>query len=145
MGPLSFLDIMPSARHMFCALALVFIVAGCTKKAHENVDLRTRIAAARTSQYCHSNACFSPHILVIENGYFVTVFTGDRPQHTAVSAETLGEYLVALPMSAWPAGPIVGITPSDDVIDSQAIQKNLDQAQRVCRSLGLDVQFRPGG
>jgi hypothetical protein len=48
-------------------------------------------------------------------------------------------------MSAWPLGPIVGITPSDDVIDSRAIQKNLDQAQRICRSFGLDVQFRPGG
>lgn len=132
---------MLSARHMFCALVLVFIATGCTK----NVDLRTRITAARTSQYCHSNACFNPHILVIEKGYFVTVFTGDRPQGTAVSPEGLGEYLTALPMSAWPAGPIVGITPSDDVIDSQAIQKNLDQAQRTCQSLGLDVQFRPGG
>jgi hypothetical protein len=141
-GRLPFLDIMVSARHMFCALLLVFIATGCTKK---NVDLRTRIAAARTSQYCHSNACFSPHILVIEKGYFVTVFTGDRPQRTAVSTEALGKYLTALPMSAWPAGSIVGITPSDDVIDSQAIQKNLDQAQRTCRSLGLDVQFRPGG
>ena len=48
-------------------------------------------------------------------------------------------------MSAWPLGPVVGITPSDDVIDSRAIQKNLDQAQRTCRSLGLDVQIHPGG
>lgn len=136
---------MLSARHTFCALALVFIATGCTKKAQEKVDLRTRITAARTSQYCHSNACFSPHILVIEKGYFVTVFTGDRPRSNAVSTEALGEYLTALPMSAWPVGPIVGISPSDDVIDSQAIQKNLDQAQRICRSLDLDVQFRPGG
>jgi len=139
---LPFLDIMLSARHLFCAFVLVFIATGCTKK---NVDLRTRIAAARTSQYCHTNACFSPHILVIEKAYFVTVFTGDRPQSTTVSIERLGEYLTALPMSAWPAGPIIGITPSDDVIDSQAIQTNLEQAQRTCQSLGLDVQFRPGG
>ena len=137
---------MRSTRHTFCALALVFAVTGCTKKPQQNVDLRARITAARTSQYCHSpNVCFNPHILVIEKGYFVTVFTGDRPQGIAVSTEGLGENLTALPMSAWPAGPIVGITPSDDVIDSQAIQKNLDQAQRTCRSLGLDVQIRPGG
>jgi hypothetical protein len=84
-------------------------------------------------------------MLVIEKGYFVTVFTGDRPQGAAVSAEALGEYLTALPMSAWPLGTIVGISPSDDVFDSQAIQKNLERAQQTCRSLGLDVQFHPGG
>jgi hypothetical protein len=130
---------------MFCALALVCIAMGCTKKAQESVDLRSRIIAAKTSQYCHSNACFSPYILVIEKGYLVTIFTGDRAQNTAVSTEELGQYLISLPTSAWPLGPVVGITPSDLVIDSQAIQKNLAQAQQTCRSLGLDVQFRPGG
>jgi hypothetical protein len=135
-----------STRFKFCSLALLFFVTGCTKKPKEKVDLRTPITAARTSQYCHSpNACFNPHILVVEKGYFVTIFAGDRPQRTVVSTEGLGEFLIALPMSAWPLGPMVGITPSDDVIDSQAIQKNLDLAQRTCRSLGLDVQFRPGG
>lgn len=135
---------MRSARHTLCALALVFVVAGCTKKSQPKADLRTRITSARNSQSCRST-CFSPHILVIETGYFVTVFTGDRPQSKAVSTEALGEYLAALPMSAWQLGPVVGITPSDDVIDSRAIQKNLDQAQRTCRSLGLDVQIHPGG
>ena len=81
----------------------------------------------------------------MESGYFVTILTNDRPQSTAVSTKALGEYLNALPLSAWPLGPIVGITPSDDVIDSRAIQKNLDEAQRACRSLGLDVQIHPGG
>jgi hypothetical protein len=135
-----------SARLKFGSFVLLSIVAGCTKKPQERVDLRTRIIAARTSQYCHSpKACFNPHILVIEKGYFVTVFTGGRAQSTAVPTEALGEYLIALPMSAWPLGPFVGISPSDDVFDSQAIQKNLDQGQRTCRSLGLDVQFHPGG
>ena len=78
-------------------------------------------------------------------GVLVTVFTANRPQSTAVSTEALGGYLTALPMSAWPLGPVVGITPSDDVIDWKAIQKNLDEAQRICRSLGLEVQFHPGG
>lgn len=134
------------SRHTFCALVLLLIAVGCTKKPQEKVALRTRITAAKTWQYCHSpNECFSPHILVIERGYFVTVFAGNRPQSTAVSTEALGGYLTALPMSAWPLGPVVGISPSDDVIDSKAIQKNLEQAQRICRSLGLDVQFRPGG
>jgi len=135
-----------SARFTFCSLVLLFFVTGCTKKPHEKVYLRTRITAARTSQYCHSpNACFNPHILVVEKGYFVTTIAGDRPQSTAVSTEGLGEFLIALPRGSWPLGATVGITPSDDVIDSRAIQKNLDQAERTCRSLGLDVQFRPGG
>jgi hypothetical protein len=137
---------MLSAQHTLCVLVLLSIATACTNKPEEKVALRARITAARTSQYCHSsNECFSPHILVIERGYFVTVFAGVRPQSTAVSTEALGEYLTALPMSAWPLGPVVGISPSDDVFDSKAIQKNLEQAQRICRSLGLNVQFRPGG
>ena len=137
---------MLSPQHILGALLLLLIPTACTRKPQKKVALRARVTAARTWQYCHSpNECFSPHVLVIESGYFVTVFAGGRPQSTAVSTETLGEYLTALPMSAWPLGPVVGITPSDDVIDSKSIQKNLEQAQRVCRSLGLDVQFRPGG
>lgn len=135
---------MPSSRTVFCALALA-IVVGCTKKSQEKPDLRSRINSARHSQDCHSSGCFGPQILVIESGYFVTVFTNDRPQSTAVSSKALGEYLNALPLSAWPLGPIVGITPSDDVIDSRAIQKNLDEARRTCHSLGLDVEIHPGG
>jgi len=135
-----------SARFTFCSLVLLFFVTECTKKPQQRVALRTRITAASPSQSCHSaNGCFNPHILVLEKGYFVTIFSRDRPQSTAVSTEGLGEFLIALPMSAWPLGPVVGITPSDDVIDSQAIQKNVGEAQRTCHSLGLDVQFRPGG
>ena len=136
---------MPSFRNTFGVLAIACVLVGCTRKKQENADLRTRISSAKNSSYCRSAACFSPHILIIESGYFVTVFTGDRPRSTAVSTEALGEYLTALPMSAWPLGPIVVITPSDDVFDSRAIQKNLDQAQRTCRSLGLEVQLHPGG
>jgi hypothetical protein len=135
-----------SAPFRLGLLMLLCFATGCTNKPKENVDLHTRITAASSSHYCHSpNGCFNPHILVVEKGYFVTIFPGNRPQSTAVSPEDLGEFLIALPISAWPLGPIVGITPSDDVIDSQAIQTNLDQAQRTCRSLGLDIQFRPGG
>ena len=136
---------MRSALHTLSALALAVVIVGCTRKAQETLDLRTRITSATNSQYCRSNACFNPHILVVESGYFVTVFTGERPQSASVSTEALRGYLVALPMGAWPLGPVVGITPSDDVIDSRAIQKNLGQAQRTCRSLGLDVQLHPGG
>lgn len=133
-------------RAMLSLIVLPIIVTGCTKKADQPVDLRSRIIAARSKEYCNPpKACFSPHILVMEKRYFVTVFSGDRPQNTAVSAEALGKYLTALPMSAWPSGPVVGITPTDDVMDWHAIQKNLEQAQRICRSLGLDVQLHPGG
>jgi hypothetical protein len=135
-----------SARHTFSALVLILLATGCTKKSHEKVDLRTRIAAANPSQYCHSpNACFNPHILVVENGYFVSVFVGDKAHNSPVSTKALGDYLTALPIIDWPLGPTIGISPSDDVMESQAIQKNLDEARRTCRSLGLEVQFRPGG
>jgi hypothetical protein len=43
------------------------------------------------------------------------------------------------------AGPVILISPSDDVFDSNSVYKSLKEAERVCRSLGLDVQTRPGG
>ena len=135
-----------SARYTFSALVLILLGTGSTKKPHEKIDLRTRIAAAKVSQYCHSpNACFNPQIVVVENGYFVTIFVRGKAQNSPVSTKALGEYLTALPLSDWPLGPTIDISPSDDVMDSQAIQKNLDEARRICRSLGLEVQFRPGG
>ena len=135
-----------SFRHNLHAAVLFLLATGCAKKPKETAPLRTRIVAANTSQYCHSqNACFNPHILVVENGYFVTVFVGSTAQHNAVSTDALKEYLTALPISNWPLGPTVAISPSDDVMDSQAIQKNLEKAHSTCASLGLEVQFRPGG
>jgi len=59
--------------------------------------------------------------------------------------EELRERLLSLPLSAWPQGTKILISPSDDVMDWQSIQRNLRNAERTCRSLGLDVQLRPGG
>ena len=43
----------------------------------------------------------------------------------------LGQYLIALPMSAWPVGPIVGVSPIDLVIDSRAILKTLTKPKEL--------------
>jgi len=56
-------------------------------------------------------------------GLFVTIFPDVRPQRTSVFTETHGQYLTALPMSACPLSPVVGIGFSDDVIDSKSIEK----------------------
>ena len=128
------------------ALLTALMLTACRTKREEAVDLRGRITAARTGQYCHvPDACFNPHILVLEGGYDVTTFEGNRPQHAMVRPEGLRDHLQSLPMSAWPQGPMILISPSDDVIDGSAIKKNLDEAERVCHSLGIDVEFRPGG
>jgi hypothetical protein len=74
------------------------VIVACTRKSQETPELRCRIDRAIHSQSCRSSACFSPHILVTEAGYFVTVFTSDRPQSTGVSTQALGEYLTALPL-----------------------------------------------
>ena len=67
---------------------LLLLATGCTKTSHDKIDLQKRIAAANTLQYCHPpNACFNPHILVVENGYFVTVFVGGKAQNRAVPTE----------------------------------------------------------
>jgi hypothetical protein len=110
---------------MVIGFILTFILAlsACeTKPSH--IDLRARIAAAKTDQNCQpSSACFNPSILVLENGYDVTIFLANRPKHEMVRADQLASYLVSLPMTAWPKGPTIVITPTDDVIDGKAKSK----------------------
>lgn len=126
-------------------LILIVALSACNTKPQQ-VDLRARIAAAKTEQYCQSpNACFNPGILVLENGYDVTTFLVNKPKHETIRPGALASYLVSLPMTAWPQGPSILITPSDDVIDGKAIEGNLKEAQRICHSLNLRVEFRPGG
>ncbi len=48
-------------------------------------------------------------------------------------------------MQAWPQGPSIIVSPSDDVIDGKAVQQNFQLAQQLCRSLGLKMQVRFGG
>ncbi|HMF90732.1 MAG TPA: hypothetical protein VKL40_08825 [Candidatus Angelobacter sp.] len=102
--------------------------------------------AANTAQYCHSReACLNPHILSVETGYVVTTFIDAKPQYRQIRASDLEDYLVGLPMNAWPRGPVITISPSDVVSDPKNLRKNFSAARDVCRSLGLEVQIRPGG
>jgi len=48
-------------------------------------------------------------------------------------------------MEAWPQGPSIVVSPSDDVTDGKAVQQNFQAAQQLCRSLGLKVDVRLGG
>jgi hypothetical protein len=126
----------------------ILLLSGCKPAARlePKPDLRTRILSANGSQFCRlPEACFNPGITVMESYYDVTTFLGARPQHRQVLTEDLQNYLAALPMSAWPRGPVITISPSDDVVDGQAIQTNFLAAQRICRDLGLEVQIIPGG
>jgi hypothetical protein len=126
-------------------LSLSLSVSSCRKKSNE-LNLGERITAAHTSQYCRlPDACFNPHVLAVENGYSVTTFMGAKPQYVHVATGKLAEHLQRLPMQAWPLGPSILISPTDDVIDGRAVQQNLDAAQQLCRSMGLNVQIRPGG
>jgi hypothetical protein len=130
----------------FSALALILLLTACKSRQRVAPDLRARIAAASASQKCHpSDECVNPHILAVENGYFITTFVGAKPQHTQVRVAALRDYLLGLPMSAWPRGPAILISPTDDVTDWRTVQRNLEEAQHTCRSLGLDVEIRPGG
>ena len=120
-------------------LCLIFASCG------QNVNLHDRIVAADTSKYCLPDACFNPHVLAVESGYEVTTFLGSRPQHAHVTAKGLAKYLQSLPMQVWPRGPSIAISPTDDVTDQHAIEQNFLAAQKVCRSMGLQVQVLRGG
>jgi hypothetical protein len=40
---------------------------------------------------------------------------------------------------------MIELTQTDDVSDAQALHRNFNGAQQICRSTGLEVQIRPGG
>lgn len=84
-------------------------------------------------------------MLAVESGYNVTMFLGSKPPHAQISAEDLAKYLQALPMQTWPRGPSIAISPTDVVTDQHAVEENLHTADRLCRSIGLEVQVLPGG
>jgi hypothetical protein len=128
------------------ALALILLLTACKSGPSPGSNLRVRIASVSTSQKClPPDECINPHILSIESGYFITTFAGAKPQYAQVRAEALRDYLVGLPMSAWPRGPMILLSATDDVTDWRAVQLNLEEAQRICRSLNLDVKILPGG
>jgi hypothetical protein len=128
------------------ALALILLLTACKSRPQPAPNLRARIAAASASQKCHpTDECFNPSILAVENGYWITTVSGAKPQNTQVRVEALRDYLVGLPMNEWPLGPGILISPTDVVTDGRAVQRNLEEAQRICHSLGLDVEIRPGG
>jgi len=122
------------------AVCLLIVLTGCSTGS-----LRDRIAAGHTAQFCHPDACFNPHILATEAGYLVTTFDGNKPIHDRVAINELRRYLLRLPLTAWPRGPEILISPSDDVYDGLAVQRNLQLANSICAEVGLAVQIRPGG
>ena len=127
------------------AIVLCLLASSCSKTGQVS-NLRDRIVAARTSQYCRPpDACYNPNVLVLENGYDVTTFVGSRPQHANVPPMEIAKYLESLPMQLWPRGPSIEITPTDDVTDQRALYRNFNAAQQIFRSMGLEVQVRPGG
>ena len=84
-------------------------------------------------------------MLAVEDGYYVTTFLGSKPQYAQVPAKDLARYLQAPPMQAWPRGPSIAVSRTDDVTDQHAVEQNLHAAQEICRSMGLEVQVLPGG
>jgi hypothetical protein len=76
-------------------------------------------------------------------GSFITTFSGAKPQHAQVRVEALRDYLVGLPVSTWPRGPMIMLSPTDDTTDWHAVPRNLEEARRICHSLGLDVEITP--
>lgn len=52
---------------------------------------------------------------------------------------------IFLGRNLWSRGPLIEITPTDDVSDEKAVYRNFNAAQQICRSMGLEVQVRPGG
>jgi hypothetical protein len=138
---------MPRMRWISLSITTVLCVLSLScGKGGQQPNLHLRILAANVSRFCRlPDACFNPNVLAIESGYFVTTFNGSKPEHERVPANGLAKYLQALPVQAWPRGPSITISPSDDVLDPRAVEQNFNAAQQLCRSLGLAVQVRPGG
>jgi len=124
---------------------LILQLSACNSR-ESKTNLGNRIRAANTTQYCRGHeTCYNPHILAVESGYVLTTFKDSRPQYSQTRAADLADRLLELPMSAWPNGPVVTISPSDDVLDPAVVKQNFAAAQVLCRSMGLEVQVRRGG
>ena len=128
-----------------CGLLLsVSLVLGCTS---QDVNLRARIVASNASATncgTHSD-CIGPSILAVEDGFWLTTVTNGTPHPVKVETTRLRQALTALPVNAWVRGPEIVIAPTDDVSDGGAVNRNLEEAERICRALGLDVHRRLGG
>lgn len=84
-------------------------------------------------------------MLALETGYDVTTFVGFKPKRATVQPAELAKYLDSLPMQVWPLGPMIELTQTDEVSDAPTLYRNFSTAQQICRSMGLEVQVRPGG
>ena len=138
-----------SARRSFqsagWAIIICFLASGCGTSG-KALNLHDRIVAAHTSQYCSAPAaCYNPIVLALETGYDVTTFVGSEPKRASVPPTDLAKYLESLPMQVWPLGPMIELTQTDEVSDAPRLYRNFSSAQQICRSMGLDVQVRPGG
>ena len=135
----------PPTTRLVLVTVLTLLIFAC-RKNDKLPSLHDRIIMAKFSQYCHSpNACSNPSVLAIEDGYFVTTIQDNRVRHAHVPASSLARYLEELPMQAWPRGPSIVVSLSDDVTDGKAVQQNFQLAQQLCRSLGLEIDVRLGG
>ena len=130
------------ARFAGPSLGLIAWLAAC--QSNQPV-LGSRIAAAHSDRYCKPEACYNPHVLASDTAYYVTSFAGRTPVRSQVRTTDLRRYLLHLPMTAWPRGPEILISPEDDVSDGVAVRDNLRHAEAICRQLGLRVEIRPGG
>jgi hypothetical protein len=127
------------------AIAICLLASSCGTRGNA-LNLHDRIVAARTSQYCRTPAaCYNPIVLTLETGYDVTTFVGSTPKRASVPPAELAKYLESLPMQVWPLGPMIELTQTDEVSDAPTLYRNFNNAQEICRSLGLEVQVRPGG
>jgi hypothetical protein len=138
-----------SARRSFqsggFAIAICLLASSCGTSG-KKLNLHDRIVAARTSQYCSApGACYNPIVLALETGYDVTTFVGSEPKRASVRPADLAKYLESLPMQVWPLGPMIELTQTDVVRDAPALYRNFSSAQQILRSMGLEVQVRPGG
>jgi hypothetical protein len=125
---------------------VICVLAWSCGTSGKTLNLHDRIVAASTSQYCSApGACYNPIVLALETGYDVTTFVGSTPNRASVPPAELAKYLESLPMQVWPLGPMIELTQTDEVSDAPTLYKNFSRAQQICRSMGLEVQVRPGG
>lgn len=131
-------------------LVLAMLLCGCeSRRSTALPNLRAVIVNGNSTQYCQTpvDRCTNPHILGDEEMLRLTYFVDGTPQHSSVRTEELAHYLTSLPISAWPRGPSITLSPADVFSgpDSRRrIDQNLAEAERICRSLGLDIEHRMG-
>jgi len=139
------MNMLPLLVLLWSALLSLWQASAFAQKSDR--ELAKRIAAAHPGKVCEkTQQCRNP--VIVQKGNYISVEVV-TPGHTTMNIRTedLREYLLSLPMSAWPSGPYVKLRTTDLILRvtqsreewNENMSRQKKAVQEVCADLGLTI------